>query len=152
MIKKLIANNKKAEFNYFLQNKIEVGVVLTGSEIKALRLGKANIEDAYAAEHKNEMFLYNCHISRYDNASYQNHAPTRVRKLLLHKLEIKKFIGKIKQKGYTIIPISLYFNDKNMVKLEIALGIGKKLFDKRETIKQRDWDRDQKTILKYKNK
>lgn len=152
MVRKLIANNKKAQFNYFLQDKIEVGIVLTGSEIKALRLGKANIEDAYAAEDKNEMFLYNCHISRYDNASYQNHTPTRVRKLLLHRQEIKKFIGKIKQKGYTIIPTSLYFNEKNMVKLEIALGIGKKLFDKRQVIKQRDWNRDQRAILKYNNK
>jgi SsrA-binding protein len=152
MSKKIIANNKKAGFNYFLENKIEVGIVLTGSEVKSLRLGKANIEDAYASAQNNEIFLYNAHISQYDKASYQNHQPTRPRKLLLHKLEIKKMIGKIKQKGYTIVPISLYFNDKQIVKLEIALATGKKLHDKRETIKQRDWDREKKSLLKLKNK
>jgi SsrA-binding protein len=152
MAKKIIANNKKASFNYFLENKIEVGVVLTGSEVKALRLGKANIEDAYASAHNNEIFLYNSHISQYDKASYQNHQPTRPRKLLLHKLEIKRILGKIKQKGYTIVPTSLYFNEKNLVKIEIALATGKKLHDKREVLKQRDWDREQRSLLKTKNK
>jgi SsrA-binding protein len=152
MVRKIIANNKKATFNYFIENKTEAGIVLTGSEVKSLRLGKANIEDAYASEHNNEILLHNAHISAYDKASYQNHHPTRTRKLLLHKLEIKKFIGKIKQKGYTIIPISLYFNEKNLVKIEIALATGKKLYDKREEIKRRDWKKEQNSLLKLKNK
>ena len=148
--KKIIANNKKASFNYFLENKLEVGVVLLGSEVKSLRLGKANIEDAYASCNNNEIVLYNSHISPYDKSSHQNHDPRRPRKLLLHKLEIKKLLGKIKQKGYTIVPTSIYFNESNLVKIEIALASGKKLHDKRETIKQRDWEREKKTILKIK--
>jgi SsrA-binding protein len=148
--KQIIANNKKASFNYFLEHKIEAGVVLLGSEVKSLRLGKANIEDAYASYSNNELFLYNSHISPYDKSSHQNHDPRRPRKLLLHKLEIKKLLGKIKQKGYTIVPTSIYFDEGNFVKIEIALASGKKLHDKRETIKQRDWEREKKTLLKMK--
>jgi SsrA-binding protein len=148
--KKIIANNKKASFNYFLENKLEVGIVLLGSEVKSLRLGKANIEDAYASNHNNEIILYNSHIAGYDKASYQNHDPKRPRKLLLHKLEIKRLLGKIKQKGYTIVPTSIYFNEKGLVKLEIALASGKKLHDKRQVIKERDWQREKRSILKLK--
>lgn len=150
MPKKIICNNKKASFNYFLENKLEVGIVLLGSEVKSLRLGKANIEDAYAAYDKNELFLYNAHISTYDKASYLNHHPTRPRKLLLHKQESRKMLGKVKKKGYTIVSTSLYFNDKNLVKLEIALASGKKQHDKRQVIKERDWQRDQRAMLKIK--
>ena len=149
-IKKIIANNKKASFNYFLENRLEVGIVLVGSEVKSLRSGKVNIEDSYASNQNNEIILYNANISSYDKASYQNHDPKRPRKLLLHKLEIKKFIGKIKQKGYTIVPTSIYFNEKGLVKLEIALASGKKLHDKRQVIKDRDWQREKRTILKMK--
>ena len=151
MHKKIISNNKKASFNYFLENKLEVGIVLTGSEVKSIRLGKINIEDAYASFHKEELFLYNAHISLYDKASYQNHHPTNPRKLLLHKAEARKMLGKVQKKGYTIVPISVYFNEKNLVKLEIALASGKKQHDKRHAIKQRDWDREQKALLKLKS-
>jgi SsrA-binding protein len=146
--KKIIANNKKAGFNYFLEQRIEAGIVLLGSEVKSIRLGKVNIEESYASYHNNELFLYNAHISKYSQASYQNHDPTRPRKLLLHKLEIKRLFGKIKQKGYTIVPTAIYFNENNIVKLEIALASGKKLHDKRQVIKERDWAREKKTLLK----
>jgi len=148
--KKIIANNKKASFNYFLEQKLEVGIVLLGSEVKSLRRGNANIEDAYASCHNNELFLYNANIATYDKASYQNHDPKRVRKLLLHRLEIKRLLGKMKQKGYTIVPTCIYFAANGLVKLEIALASGKKLHDKRQTIKERDWQREKKTILKLK--
>ena len=149
--KKIIANNKKAAFNYFLEQKIEAGIVLLGSEVKSVRLGKVNIEESYATYHNTEIFLYNSHISKYSQASYQNHDPTRPRKLLLNKLQIKKLIGKITQKGYTIVPTSIYFNENNIVKLEIALASGKKLHDKRQTIKERDWEREKKSLLKHNN-
>jgi len=149
MIKKIVAQNKKAHFSYFIENIIEAGLVLKGSEVKSLRSkGNANISEAYGSIYKNEVFLYNSHIASYTKASYQTHEPSRTRKLLLHRGQIKKIIGKIKEKGYTIVPISLYFNNANILKVEIGIGKGKNLIDKREHIKKRDWEREQRSLLK----
>lgn len=139
----IICRNKKATFNYFIEDRLEAGIVLLGSEVASLRQGKANIDEAYATHIENELYILNMNISEYSKANIQNHAPKRARKLLLHKKQIKKLIGKVKQKGYTIVPISLYFNKKGIAKIEIGIGCGKKLYDKRETIKKRDIKREQ---------
>lgn len=141
--KKIIAQNKKAVFNYFIEERIEAGIVLTGSEVQSLRQGKASIEDSHAENSGNEIFLYNCHIAEYDKANRFNHSTRRTRKLLLHSNEIKKIIGKIRIKGYTLVALALYFNNKNKVKVELGVAKGKKLHDKRESIKQKDWKREQ---------
>ena len=145
---KIIATNRKASFNYFIEERIEAGIILKGSEVKSLRLGKASIEDSHAENSGNEVFLYNCHIAEYDKANQFNHISRRTRKLLLHTKEIKKIIGKIRLKGYTLIALSLYFNQKNIAKVELGIAKGKKLHDKRESIKEKDWKRDQGRIMK----
>lgn len=131
-------NNKKAYYNYLIEEEFEAGIVLKGSEVKSLRQGKATINEAYIADIKGEFFLTNCHISEYKGANQFNHEPTRNRKLLLKEKEIKKIFGKMKIKGYALIPLKIYFNKKNFAKILIGLGKGKKLHDKRETIKNRD--------------
>ncbi|MES2215117.1 MAG: SsrA-binding protein SmpB [Pseudomonadota bacterium] len=148
--KKIISQNKRALFNYFVEDRFEAGIVLKGSEMKSLRSGKANIEDAHAANDGFEMVLYNLHIAEYDKAHQFNHAPRRPRKLLLHKREIRKIISKIRIKGYTLIALSLYFNEKNMAKIELGVAKGKKLHDKRETIKEKDWEREKSRTLRQK--
>lgn len=145
---KIIAKNKRALFEYFIEERFEAGVVLTGSEVKSIRLGKANIEDSHASFSGSEMILYNMHIAEYDKAHQFNHELKRPRKLLLHKTEIRKIISKIRLKGYTLVALSLYFNHDNRVKLELGIAKGKKLHDKRETIKARDWAREQDRIVK----
>lgn len=146
--KKIIATNRRARHNYQIEETYEAGLVLYGSEVKSLRTGKANLSDGYADERKGEFYLMQIHIAEYKDANRFNHHPTRPRKLLMHKREINKLLGKVKMKGYTIVPLSLYFNDKNMVKVELGLAKGKKLHDKRETEKQRDWERNKARILK----
>jgi SsrA-binding protein len=146
--KKIIAQNRRALFNYFIEERIEAGIVLKGSEVKSLRQGKASIEDSHAENSGNEIFLYNCHIAEYDKANQFNHTSRRTRKLLLHSREIKKIIGKIRLKGYTLIALSLFFNQKNIVKVELGIAKGKKLHDKRESIKEKDWKRDQARLMK----
>lgn len=149
---KIVAQNKKARFEYFLEDEYEAGLCLYGSEIKSLRLGKANIQDAFIEFSKSgELFLINAHISPYKMATLFNHEPLRKRKLLLHKKEIKKIIGKIKLKGYTVIPTVLYINHKNIAKIKIAVAKGKKLYDKREAIKERDQKRNAQRLLKDSN-
>lgn len=144
--KKLIAQNRKASFNYFIEERLEVGIVLKGSEVKALREGKVGIEDSHAADYKGEIFLYNCHIAEYDKANIFNHDTRRPRKLLLHSKEIKKIIGKIRLKGYTLIALEMYFNERNTAKVQIGIGKGKKLYDKRHSIKEREWNRQQSRL------
>lgn len=139
--RQVIARNKKASYNYFLEGHLEAGIVLNGSEVKALRNHKGNIEDSYGYDKDGELFLYNSHIGQYDKANQFNHEPRRARKLLCHKAEIKKIMGKIHTKGYTLVPVSIYFDNKNRVKVELALGKGKKLYDKREDIAKRDANR-----------
>jgi len=138
---KIICLNRKASFNYFFQDLIEAGIVLKGSEIKSIRAGKVNIAESYAIEKDGEIILINSHIPAYKEASYSNHNPTDERKLLLNKKEISKLIGKINREGLTLIPTKMYFK-KGKAKIQIAVAKGKKKFDKRQTKKTRDWNRD----------
>ena len=138
---KIISNNRKAKFNYFFTEFFEAGLVLTGSEVKSLRVGKVNISDSYAVDHNGEFFLVNSNIQSYRESSYNNHNPYRNRKLLLNKKEINKLIGRINREGFTLIPTKLYFK-KGKAKVEIAVAKGKRQFDKRQTKKQRDWNRE----------
>jgi SsrA-binding protein len=140
--------NRQAYFEYFFDDKYTAGIVLTGTEVKSLREGKANFNDSYCIFHKGELWIRSFHISEYSHGTVNNHDPIRERKLLLNKRELKKLAAKIKEKGYSIIPLRLYFNEKNLAKLEIGLGKGKKLHDKRETIKQRDTEREMKRYVK----
>ncbi len=147
---KIITQNRKAKFNYFITEKIEAGIVLKGTELKALRQGKVSIEDSYAASNGKEIFLYNAYIAEYDKAHRFNHSTRRLRKLLLHKKEIQKITGIIKTKGYTLVALSLYFNSKNKAKVELGIVKGKKQYDKRQSIKDRDWKREQAQIIRNK--
>jgi SsrA-binding protein len=141
MAQKLICQNKKAFHNYFLEETYQAGISLLGSEVKSLREGKVNLGDSYGDIKRSEVFLVDAHISPYPQANRLNHNPLRTRKLLLHKKEIKRLIGKVEQKGYTLIPVKLYFvNGK--VKVDLALAKGKKLFDKRETLKKKTMERE----------
>ena len=149
--KKIICLNRKASFNYFFIELLEAGIVLKGSEVKSLRDGKGSIADSYAVDNNGEIFLINSHIPMYRQSSYNNHNPTGDRKLLLKKKEINKLIGRINRDGLTIVPTKLYFL-KGKAKVEIAVAKGKKLYDKRETIKKRDWNREKAKIFAKKNK
>lgn len=148
--KRIVANNKKATFNYFLEDKFEAGICLLGSEVKSLRHSKVSIEEAYVRNVGSEIFLFNAYIAEFDKAHRFNHDTKRPRKLLLHSKQIKRMIGKVKLEGYTIIPVSIYFNNKNIAKVEIAVARGKKLYDKRETIKQKEWNRNKSRLLRGK--
>jgi SsrA-binding protein len=147
---KVVADNRKARFNYEIGETFEAGVALTGSEVKSLRAGKATIAESYADAHNGEVWLVNCNIPEYFQAGRDNHAPKRPRKLLLHKRQINKLIGAVERQGFTVVPLKFYFNDKGRAKLEIALARGKKLHDKRETLKQRSWDRERGRLLRAK--
>ena len=138
---KIISNNRKSRFNYFFKEFFEAGIVLKGSEVKSLRAGKANISESYAFDERGEIYLVNSHIPSYKESSYNNHNPKRNRKLLLNKKEINKLIGRINKEGLTLIPTKLYFK-KGKAKVEIAVAKGKKHYDKRHTIKKRDWERE----------
>lgn len=144
---KIICLNRKASFNYFFENTLEAGIVLSGSEIKSIRNGKVNIADSYAVEKKGEIILINSHIASYKQASYSNHKPLDERKLLLNRKEINKLIGKMQRDGFTIIPTKMYFK-KGRAKIEIAIAKGKKQFDKRVAKKRRDWDRDKARYIR----
>lgn len=146
--KKNLAKNRKLSFEYHIHDTYEAGIILTGSEVKSIRSGKISIEDSYARNKGNELYLYNCNISRYNEASYLNHEPTRPRKLLLKSREIKKIVGKITIKGFTLAVESVYLNERNIVKILISLVSGKKLHDKRKAIKEREWNRQKSRILK----
>ena len=138
---KIVSNNRKAKFNYFFTEFFEAGIALKGSEVKSLRLGKANISESYAYDVSGEIYLVNSHIPTYMESSYNNHDPKRNRKLLLKKREINKLIGRINREGFSLIPTKLYFK-KGKAKIEIAVAKGKKQYDKRHTKKKRDWDRE----------
>lgn len=140
--------NRAAFHEYFFDNKYVAGIVLTGTEVKSLRAGKASFNDSYCIIHKGEMWLKSLHIAEYSHGTVNNHDPVRDRKLLLQKREINKIESKLKEKGYTLIPLLIFFNDKNLIKVEIGLGKGKKLHDKRETIKKRDVEREMKRFIK----
>ena len=138
---KIISNNRKAKFNYFFREFFEAGIELKGSEVKSLRAGKANISESYAYNHNGEIYLINSHIPSYKESSYNNHDPNRNRKLLLNKREINKLIGRINREGFTLIPTKLYFK-RGKAKIEIAVGKGKKQYDKRQVKKKQDWNRE----------
>ena len=138
---KIISNNRKARFNYFFREFFEAGIELKGSEVKSLRAGKANISESYAYNHNGEIYLINSHIPSYKESSYNDHEPNRNRKLLLNKREINKLIGRINREGFTLIPTKLYFK-KGKAKIEIAVGKGKKQYDKRQVKKKQDWNRE----------
>tara|TARA_B100000686_G_scaffold264004_1_gene277896 strand:+ start:2751 stop:3221 length:471 start_codon:yes stop_codon:yes gene_type:complete len=138
---KIISHNRKARFNYFFKEFFEAGIVLKGSEVKSLRDGKANISESYAFDDNGEIYLINSHIPSYKESSYNNHDPKRNRKLLLNKREINKLMGRINREGFTLIPTKLYFK-KGKAKVEIAVAKGKKHYDKRETKKKKDWQRE----------
>ncbi len=148
--KKLIANNKKAFHDYFIEEKFEAGISLAGTEVKSLRMGKCSIKEAFVKVEKGEVYIYNMNISPYEKGNIFNKDPIRTRKLLLHKQEIRKLVGKQKEKGYTLIPSSVYFKG-SLVKIEIALAKGKKLYDKREDIAKKDARREAERDFKVKN-
>ncbi|MDD2202825.1 MAG: SsrA-binding protein SmpB [Bacilli bacterium] len=141
-------NNRKATYNYFIENTYEAGIALKGTEIKSIREGSANLQDSYAVIRKNEVFLLNMYVSHYKEGNQFNHEERRTRKLLLHKNEILKISNKINTEGYTLIPLKLYFK-RNKVKILLGLAKGKKIFDKRETIKKRDLEREARKEAKY---
>ena len=145
---KILAQNRKARYNFEILDTLEAGIILTGSEVKALRSSKVNITDTYAASEKDEILIHNLHIDEYKNSSQSKHNPRRIKNLLLHKREIKKIHRLVDQKGLTIIPLKIYFNRTGIAKLQIAIARGKKIFDKRETEKQRDWDRSKQRLMK----
>ena len=143
---KIICLNRKASFNYFFLELLEAGIALKGSEVKSIREGKASIADSYAIDKSGEIFLINSHIPSYKQSSYNNHEPKGDRKLLLKKKEINKLIGRIHQDGLSIVPTKLYFQ-KGKVKIQIALGKGKKIYDKRQVKKNRDWSREKARVF-----
>lgn len=145
---KTIAVNRKARFNYTVLMQIEAGIVLLGSEVKALRVNGCSIAESYISEHKGELWLQNTHIPKYKAANLVNHVPSRARKLLLHKREVNKLRGKSQNGNSTIIPLEIYFTNHGVVKVNIALAQGKKKYDKRETIKEREWNRTKNRLLK----
>jgi SsrA-binding protein len=144
-----IADNRKAHYDYFLEEVTEAGIMLTGTEVKSLRHGQAGLQESHISPKRGELWLLNAHIPEYQQAGqHLQHAPRRPRKLLLHTRQIHKLMGAAQRDGYTIIPTRLYFNAKGVAKLEIALAKGKKEYDKRETIKQRDWNRQKQRVLR----
>jgi SsrA-binding protein len=148
--KRLIANNKKARFDYFIEDTFEAGIALCGTEVKSLRMGKCSIKESFIRIEKGEVFIYNMHISPYEKGNIFNKDPLRVKKLLLHKYEINKLSGQIAQKGYTIVPLEVYFKG-DLVKLSIGLAKGKKLYDKRQEIAKKDQRREAEKDFKVKN-
>ena len=145
---RVIATNKKAYFNYEILESLEAGISLVGSEVKSIREGRVSLKESHAEIKGGEVFLLNCHISPYEAANRFNHQPRRERKLLVHRQEIKRWTGKTKEKGLTIVPTKILLNDKGKVKVEISLGRGKKAYEKREVIRERDREREMRAELK----
>jgi SsrA-binding protein len=144
-----VAENRRARFDYFLEEKFEAGIMLTGTEVKSLRHGQCSLNECFAVEKSGEIWLHNSYIAPYGPAgAHLQHEPRRLRKLLLRKRQINQLMGGVRQKGYTIVPVRLYFNGRGIAKVEIALAKGKQQHDKRETIKQRDWNREKTRVLK----
>lgn len=145
---KPVATNRKAFHDYFIEERYEAGIMLQGTEVKSLREGRVNLQDSYASVRGSEVFLHQCHISPYSHGNIMNHDPTRVRKLLLHKTEIHKLLGKTQQRGLTLIPLRIYFSKRGYAKVELGLAKGKKLYDRRETIKSREAGREVQRAIK----
>ena len=145
---KVVATNRKAYHDYFIEEKFEAGIVLKGTEVKSLREGRVNLQDSYASVHEGEIFLHHCHISPYSHGNIMNHDPLRVRKLLLHKKEINKLLGKTQLKGLTVVPLRIYFSKRGQAKVELGLAKGKKLYDRRESQKTREAGREMERAIK----
>src|SRR5579885_3153523 len=145
---RVVADNRKARFNYFIDDTLEAGLALTGTEVKSLRQGKATIGESYADARDGEIWLINSNIPEYQQANRFNHSPKRPRKLLLHRRQINRLIGAVEREGMTLVPLKLYFNEKGRAKIELALAKGKKLHDKRETARKRDWNREKGRLLR----
>jgi SsrA-binding protein len=145
---KTVATNRKAFHDYFIEEKFEAGIQLQGTEVKSLRDGRVNLQDSYAGVKDGEVFLHHCHISPYSHGNIMNHDPMRVRKLLLHRKEINRLLGKTQQKGLTLIPLRIYFSARGIAKVELGLAKGKKLYDRRDTIKAREAGREVERALK----
>ncbi|MBD88052.1 MAG: SsrA-binding protein [Rhodospirillaceae bacterium] len=146
--RRIVAQNRKARYNYFVEETLEAGLVLQGTEVRAMRAGHASLGDAYADIRGTEIFLVNAHIAGYQAASRFNHEPLRPRKLLLHRREIEQLRGKLQREGYTLIPLSLYFNERGRAKIELGLARGRRQIDKREREKTRDWERQRARLLR----
>ncbi len=145
---RVAAQNRKARYNYFIDETIEAGVMLTGTEVKSLREGRANIGEAYASAQGGELFLVNAHISEYSGGNRLNHEPLRPRKLLLRKREIERLVGAIQRKGVTLVPLEIYFNPRGIAKVRLGVARGKRQYDKRATTKERDWQRQKSRLLR----
>ncbi len=148
--KKLVAQNRRARHNYLIEDTLEAGLRLTGTEVKSLRLGRCSLGESYAAERDGELYLLNAHIAPYGPASQFNHEPKRPRKLLVHRRELDRLLGLIQRGGYTLVALSVYFNERGMAKVELGLARGKKKADKRESDKKRDWQRDKARLMREK--
>ncbi len=146
--RKIVAENRRARHEYFIGDVIEAGIMLTGTEVKALREGKANIAESYAAPEDGAIWLINANIPEYSAGNRENHEPKRKRKLLLHKREIERLSKAVERQGFTLTPLRLYFNERGRAKLELGIGEGKKLHDKRDTSKERDWNRQKQRLLR----
>lgn len=146
--KRPIAQNRKARHDYLIESTLEAGLVLTGSEVKSLRRGRCSIGEAYAHEEGGELYLRNMHISPYEAANRLNHEPRRRRKLLVHRRELAKLIGQIQRGGYTLVPLSIYFNERGIAKLELAVARGKRKADKRQSQKKQDWQRQKARLMR----
>ena len=147
---KVVAENRKARFNYFIEETFEAGLALQGTEVKALRAGEGTIAESYAEVKDGQVFLINANIPEFSHGNRNNHQPKRPRKLLLHEREINKMLGAVERKGMTLVPLSIYFNSKGRAKIELALAKGKQAHDKRATIKDRDWKRDKARLMREK--
>ena len=150
-MEKVISKNRKARHDYDIEETYEAGIVLTGTEVKSVRNARVNLKDSYARIDNNEIFLYNMHISPYEQGNRFNHEPLRIRKLLMHKMEISRLYGKIKEKGYALIPLKIYLT-KGLVKIELGLARGKKLYDKRRDIAERDSKREVERVFRDKQR
>jgi SsrA-binding protein len=147
---RVVAQNRKARYNYKIEDSLEAGLVLVGSEVKSLRLGRANIAESYAKPDGEEIFLLNAHIPEYKQAGRFNHEPGRPRKLLLRKRQINRLLASVQREGVTLVPLKIYFNDRGMAKLELGIAVGKRKYDKRQTEKKRDWDRQKARLMREK--
>ena len=145
---KIVAENRKARFNYFIEDTYEAGLALSGTEVKSLRFGEGSIAESYAEVRGGEVWLVNANIPEFSHGNRHNHEPKRPRKLLLHRREVEKLFGAVERRGMTLVPLSVYFNSTGRAKVELALAKGKQAHDKRETIKDRDWQRDKARLLR----
>ena len=147
---KLVAQNRRARHNYIIEETLEAGVVLTGSEVKSLRAGRVSLNEAWAGSQRGELYLMNCHVPVYKEAGNLNHLPTRPRKLLVHRRELNRLTGAVRREGRTLVPLRIYFNERGVAKVELAVAHGKRKSDKRESAKARDWQRQRARLMREK--